>query len=278
MGVDAMRPVELFQPLSTSARVSAGLLLLRLVAGLGFVFHGYGKIQNPFGWMGPDAATPGIFQALAAVSEFGGGIAWMLGVLPFFMLCVLAGIYYLFHEVRSAERFLLRPAAATAAAMILVVAFVNPVAVAVASSNDYRNHPDHKGAAEFIVDGRPLLEHCEGATGRTFDLVSPFGWTPPDHQVAVAERLLLRQPPVLPTGRREFLVCPECADLGCGCISAVVRSQDGCYVWGDFGYENDYEPGPLEIFPMGRIVVPAEDVIRLLSGHVPGLAGSPGFR
>lgn len=45
------------------------------------MFHGYGKIQNPFGWMGPNASIPGFFQALAAISEFGGGLAWMLGLL-----------------------------------------------------------------------------------------------------------------------------------------------------------------------------------------------------
>jgi len=73
--------IRLFRPLRMSTRVSAGLLVLRLVAGSAFVFHGYGKIENPFGWMGPNAGIPGIFQALAAVSEFGGGIAWMLGLL-----------------------------------------------------------------------------------------------------------------------------------------------------------------------------------------------------
>ena len=57
------------------------LLLLRFVAGLAFMLHGWGKIQNPFGWMGPDAFAPGFFQALAAVSEFGGGLAWILGLL-----------------------------------------------------------------------------------------------------------------------------------------------------------------------------------------------------
>src|SRR5581483_7317180 len=90
-----------------------------------------------------------------------------------------------------------------------------------------RRRPD-LSIAEFLIDGCPLLEHCEGATRETFDLVSPFGWTPPAHQQAVAERLLLRQQPLLPTGRRELLVCPICADLGCGCISAVVRSEAGC--------------------------------------------------
>jgi putative oxidoreductase len=76
-----MDMIQRFKPLRLSARVSAGLLILRLVVGLAFIFHGYGKIQNPFGWMGPNAGVPGVLQALAAVSEFGGGLAWMLGLL-----------------------------------------------------------------------------------------------------------------------------------------------------------------------------------------------------
>ena len=73
--------IQLLKPNRLSACESTGLLALRLVVGLAFVFHGYGKIQNPFGWMGPNASIPGVFQALAAVSEFGGGLAWMLGLL-----------------------------------------------------------------------------------------------------------------------------------------------------------------------------------------------------
>lgn len=57
------------------------LLLLRLVAGSAFMMHGWGKIQHPFNWMGPDAPVPGVLQALAAISEFGGGLAWILGLL-----------------------------------------------------------------------------------------------------------------------------------------------------------------------------------------------------
>ena len=82
--------IQRLRPLHQSARVSAGLLLLRLVAGAAFLYHGYGKIQNPFGWMGPDAGFPGVFQALAAVSEFGGGLAWMLGLLTPLASCGLA--------------------------------------------------------------------------------------------------------------------------------------------------------------------------------------------
>jgi len=57
------------------------MLLLRLVVGAAFLFHGWPKIQTPFGWMGPEAPVPGPLQFLAALSEFGGGIALILGFL-----------------------------------------------------------------------------------------------------------------------------------------------------------------------------------------------------
>lgn len=72
---------KFFYPSNTPTSASVGLLLLRLVAGAAFILHGLPKIKNPFGWMGPDATVPGFFQFLAAFSEFGGGIAWILGLL-----------------------------------------------------------------------------------------------------------------------------------------------------------------------------------------------------
>ncbi len=57
------------------------LLLIRAVAGSAFMVHGWQKMQDPFGWMGPEGFAPGVFQALAAISEFGGGLAWVLGLL-----------------------------------------------------------------------------------------------------------------------------------------------------------------------------------------------------
>jgi putative oxidoreductase len=67
-----------------AGRAGLGLLLLRAVTGVAFLFHGWPKIQNAFAWMDrPDAPSgvPGILQAAAAVSEFGGGAALILGVL-----------------------------------------------------------------------------------------------------------------------------------------------------------------------------------------------------
>jgi putative oxidoreductase len=60
---------------------SVGLLVLRLVMGTAFVLHGWPKIQNPMSWMGPEATVPAILQALAAVAEFGGGMALIVGLL-----------------------------------------------------------------------------------------------------------------------------------------------------------------------------------------------------
>ena len=70
-----------FQASPQTTRASVALLVLRLVVGLAMILHGWGKIQNPFGWMPPDSPVPGFFQFLAALSEFGGGIALVLGLL-----------------------------------------------------------------------------------------------------------------------------------------------------------------------------------------------------
>jgi len=91
-----------------STFADAALLLIRIVAGLAFTIHGWGKIQNPFGWMGPDAFAPGFFQALAAVSEFGGGLAWILGLLTplasFGIACTMA-VAFSYHAFMRGDPF-----------------------------------------------------------------------------------------------------------------------------------------------------------------------------
>lgn len=73
--------LNLFIPKQQTTLTSVALLILRVVVGLAFILHGYGKIQNPMAWMGPDSPIPGIFQFLAAFSEFAGGIALIIGLL-----------------------------------------------------------------------------------------------------------------------------------------------------------------------------------------------------
>ena len=67
-------------------RLSLGLLWLRVIAGAGIAYHGYGKVfggQMPMmiegvGKMG--FPMPVVFAWAAALSEFLGGILWVLGL------------------------------------------------------------------------------------------------------------------------------------------------------------------------------------------------------
>lgn len=75
-----MNMKNFFQPKPVAASVSLALFLLRLIVGIAFIYHGWGKIQNPFTWM-PNSSIPGFLQFLAALSEFGGGVALILGLI-----------------------------------------------------------------------------------------------------------------------------------------------------------------------------------------------------
>jgi putative oxidoreductase len=99
---------NLLQVPALSPRASTGLLVLRILCGVAFMLHGVGKIQNPFAWMGPTATIPGFFQGLAALSEFGGGLAWIVGLLTplasLGLLCTMAVAVY-FHAVVMGDPF-----------------------------------------------------------------------------------------------------------------------------------------------------------------------------
>ena len=71
-----------------TAGQSLGLLVLRFVVGAAFILHGWPKIQKPTSWMGD--AVPGFLQFAAAVTEFGGGIALILGLLTPLVTLALA--------------------------------------------------------------------------------------------------------------------------------------------------------------------------------------------
>ena len=71
-----------------TAGQSLGLLVLRVVVGAAFILHGWPKIQKPTSWMGD--AVPGFLQFAAAITEFGGGIALILGLLTPLVALALA--------------------------------------------------------------------------------------------------------------------------------------------------------------------------------------------
>ena len=100
--------------------------------------------------------------------------------------------------------------------------------------------PGGAGATErdyldFVIDGRLLSEQIAG------DFVTPLGWGDASEQTRAARRLLLDEPADFPNDRRSLYVCPECGDLGCGALSAVIENVDNQIVWRDFGHQNNYE-------------------------------------
>ena len=75
---------------------------------------------------------------------------YVMGALPFFLLCYVACIPYLFKFVPALREIAARPYN-TALVLVAVVALcVNPIALANVVNSGYESHPDHKGAAEFL--------------------------------------------------------------------------------------------------------------------------------
>jgi hypothetical protein len=74
-------------------------------------------------------------------------------------------------------------------------------------------------------------------------LIAALGWGTQDERRRVADRLLLRAEADLPHGRNSLYMCPECAVLGCGAVSAIIERIDDKVIWRDFGYENTWQEG-----------------------------------
>ena len=92
-----------FFPTFISGWGAATLLVVRVVMGVAFILHGWPKIQNPMGWMNAmgGEAVPSFLQALAALAEFGGGIALLLGFLTplaaLGIVCQMLGALFMVH-------------------------------------------------------------------------------------------------------------------------------------------------------------------------------------
>ncbi len=86
---------------------------------------------------------------------------------------------------------------------------------------------------DFIVDGQPLSEKIGG------DLASCLGWFVAAENTKAVRRLLLEESADLPNNRRSLYVCPECGDLECGAITAVIERGGDKIIWRDFGFQRN---------------------------------------
>lgn len=77
-------------PSAPGGRAGLGLLVIRLMAGTGFIMHGTFKIAHPSMWMGPHGFAPGWLQAIVAVAEYYGGFALIVGFLTALLAAVLS--------------------------------------------------------------------------------------------------------------------------------------------------------------------------------------------
>lgn len=122
---------KFFFPAFDYKTISLALLILRLIAGIAMMLHGWGKIQNPMAWQGPDSTTPGIFQLLAAVSEFGGGLAWVIGLLTplasFGIACTMVVAAYT-HAIIMGQPFVGRDGSYELASIYFAIAVLLMVA------------------------------------------------------------------------------------------------------------------------------------------------------
>ncbi|MEU6915183.1 oxidoreductase [Streptomyces olindensis] len=93
----------------------------------------------------------------------------------------------------------------------------------------------HRDFLDFIVDGRPLLFRLSD-----LDAVSPLAAdVPPAIFTAQVRSLLLESPAPLPGGRYVVYGCPECEDLACGAVTAVILRDGEDFIWRDFAWQTD---------------------------------------
>lgn len=97
------------------------------------------------------------------------------------------------------------------------------------------DHQAHRDFVDFVVDGRPLLFRLSD-----LDAVSPLASdVPPSIFTAQVRSLLLETEAPLPAGRYIVYGCPECEDLACGAVTAVIERDGEDVVWRDFAWQTD---------------------------------------
>lgn len=102
----------------------------------------------------------------------------------------------------------------------------------VRANGDYQVHRDF---VDFIVNDRPLLFQLSD-----LDAVSPLASdVPPAIFTAQVRSLLLEIDAPLPGGRYVIYGCPECEELGCGAVTAVIEQEGDDYLWRDFAWQTD---------------------------------------
>ena len=79
-----MNHLRRIYPPFQSGAAAVGLLLVRLIVGAAFLYHGAALWHSPAGpshWMGPHATMPPLLQLLPVLAQLLGGLGLVLGAL-----------------------------------------------------------------------------------------------------------------------------------------------------------------------------------------------------
>ena len=82
---------------------------------------------------------------------------------------------------------------------------------------------------DYIVDGESLYDR------HGHDLISCLGWFVPDEDERAAQRLALNGPPDV-EDRVSIYVCPECGDVYCGAVTAIIEQEGDEIVWREIAH------------------------------------------
>lgn len=76
----------------------------------------------------------------------------------------------------------------------------------------------------------------------TADYITLFGWVPnQEYESHILNVFKLEEKSQVKSGRVMIYVCPECGDIDCGAITAIISDLGDRIVWSDFAHETDYE-------------------------------------
>ena len=98
-----------------------------------------------------------VWAPLFAMGLFRWNVAerYTIGALPFFLLVLISSVIFMMRNTGWGARLRENSLATAAVAVVFIAAIINPAAAWQASKNDYSDHPDHKGAAEFVRNLNP---------------------------------------------------------------------------------------------------------------------------
>ena len=107
------------------------------------------------------------------------------------------------------------------------------------TKNQIRSNRTPRDYFDFFVSGKSLktILNIEKA-----DYITLFGWVPnQEYDRHILNVFTLKEQSQIKSGRVMIYVCPECGDIDCGAITAIIKDTGDNIIWSDFCHETDYE-------------------------------------